>query len=61
MTRIGRIIAVSSQNQNIPCFQLVVEGGRVVLGCWRFVGLRHDPSDSQPAAIQPAAIFERVS
>lgn len=54
MTRIGRVTVRFSENPDIPCFKLVVEGGRVVLGCWRFIMWKESYNGI-------AAVFERVS
>lgn len=55
MTRIGTVIAWHSADPNMPCFKLVVENGRVVLGCWRCIGYKGESKSG------PQAIFIRVS
>lgn len=61
MTRIGRIKTWEIKDPASPRFRLVVEGGRVVLGCWRYVGDEDAAPHPDIAWETPRAIFERVS
>jgi len=54
MTRIGKVKTAGDYKVGAPCFQLVVEGGRVTLGCWRLIGRAEAGGDF-------VAIFERIS
>lgn len=61
MTRIGRVKAWDTKDPVNPRFRLVIEGGKVTLGCWRYVGEEDQPAERSLPYVPTRAIFERVS
>jgi hypothetical protein len=57
MTRIGRIKSWDSKDQGQLRFRLVMEEGRLTLGCWRYVADEEERVSWMPRR----SIFERVS
>lgn len=59
MIRIGRIFCCETNDRSRPYFRLVVENGKLVLGCWRSLG--YEPQTLDANWLNPRVIFERVS
>jgi hypothetical protein len=58
MIRIGRVICCETNDRSRPYFRLVIENGKLVLGCWRSLGYESLVYDQ---TVNPRVIFERVS
>lgn len=59
MIRIGRIFCCETSDRSRPYFRLVIENGRLVLGCWRSLG--YESIGYEPSQPNPRVVFERVS
>jgi hypothetical protein len=57
ITRIGRVKAYETFDRAHPWFRLVIENGRMTLGCWRAVS----QEQPDPISYSRRTIFERVS
>jgi len=61
MTRIGRVKTWNIPEQGTTCFRLVVEQGKVTLGCWHYVRIEAASPHPEIPWMTPQAVYERVS
>lgn len=57
--RIGRIFCWEDGDRSRPYFRLVVENGKLVLGCWRSLG--YEPQTLGVNWLNRRVMFERIS